>query len=342
MDTEINKVALATVLFHRGEIVESIHRAFVTLTDINGEVLFSLGDPEYATYLRSSAKPLQALSLVSSGALIQFNLSGKHLAIATGSHSGTAEHQQNVLEMLDAAELSVSNLQCGVHAPFDDYTRTQLHVNGKVPQPIHHNCSGKHAAMMLSAKALGENVSNYLDFDHPVQRTINEHIARFAGIDVQSILVGRDGCSAPVHALRMTSAAQAFACLVDPQNVGGDDAVVAQAVVKAMRDHPEMVAGNSGRICTPLMRQGKFGLIAKAGAEGYYAAAWIDPEDGRGRGMTVKVEDGNQRARDPLVIALLQRFGVIDDDLLDSLLPFAAGPIRNHADIEVGRVEVRI
>ena len=58
--------------------------------------------------------------------------------------------------------------------------------------------------------------------------------------------------------------------------------------------------------------------------------------------MCIKVEDGAQRARDPLIIALLQKLGVFGIDLPENIKQFASGEITNFDNIDVGNVFVRI
>src|SRR5437868_7675647 len=80
--------AAPLVEVRRGPIVESRHRGHVAAVDGEGGLVAGLGEPETVTYLRSSAKPFQALPLVTSGAAGRFGLTEVELAVACGSHSG--------------------------------------------------------------------------------------------------------------------------------------------------------------------------------------------------------------------------------------------------------------
>ena len=335
------ETAPPAVIFTRGGRIESLHRAHACIATSEGEVVFALGDPDYSAFLRSSSKPLQALNAVLTGAVDKYGITPRELAVIAGSHGGESIHIEAVVSILSKAGLTPDHLQCGIQQPLDSEMQKTLAEAGEQPTVLHHNCSGKHTGMLIAAKYLGLSPEDYLNTEHPVQREITGVLARMAGVEAGEIANGIDGCSAPVHALPMRAAARAFARMVQPEGLPSDLKRVSDRVVEAMRAHPEMVAASRGRICTELIRNisnNKF--IAKAGAEGYYAAGWVEPKSGKGIGLAMKIEDGAQRARDPLLIALLQRSRILPDELPPALIPFAAGPILNFKGLIVGDIVV--
>jgi len=56
------------VLVTRGSFVESVHRGHVCVVDGRGRTLAVLGSADAVAFIRSAAKPFQALPLVASGA----------------------------------------------------------------------------------------------------------------------------------------------------------------------------------------------------------------------------------------------------------------------------------
>lgn len=331
------------VEFWRGNIIESQHRGYFCVVDSTGNLLSSEGDPDYVTFLRSSSKPLQALVVVLSGARARFNLSDREMAIICGSHGGEEVHLETVLGILAKIGLSPSDLQCGAHPPLDSAARILLQKSGESPTVLHHNCSGKHAGMLANAVHYSIPPDEYLSTECKVQRDITDLIALFSGTPTEKIEIGYDGCSAPVHGLPMRDGALAFARLVDPVGMPDEYVEGCSIITSAMRSNPEMIAAVKDRICSELIRAGSAcDLIAKGGAEGYYAAAWKDPESGRGMGLSLKIEDGSQRARDPLVIRILQKYGVLPHDLSESLKPFAPVMIRNFSGREAGQVKIKV
>jgi L-asparaginase II len=75
----------------RGERVESIHFGAFAVVDTEGKLLASFGDPYGGTFLRSTAKPFQALPFIEMGGADYFNLTPKEIALLCSSHSGTDE-----------------------------------------------------------------------------------------------------------------------------------------------------------------------------------------------------------------------------------------------------------
>lgn len=327
----------------RGGIVEVRHRGYVAVVDARGELLYSRGDPQFKTFLRSSAKPFQAVAVILSGAADRFGLSDREIALLSGSHSGEPFHTELVTDVLAKGGFSVADLQCGVHPPLDDTARNELIRNGIPPSSLHHNCSGKHSGMLLTALHLGSPTADYLDPDQPGQRLIKQVIADTAGINVEDIIIGIDGCSAPVHAISMTAIARLFAQLVRP--VGLEDNLTAALlrVSRAMRAYPEMVAASKGRICTEIMRIGQTEEITgKAGAEGVYGVGWFDKGADTALGLAVKMEDGQQRGRDPVTLEILQKYGVLPAELPEVLKSMRAAALTNWRGKVVGETIVKI
>ena len=151
----------------RGSLVESAHAGAVALVRASGEVVASVGEIAAPIFPRSAIKPLQALPLLETGAAAHFGFGAPEIAIASGSHSGTAAHVALVASMLARAGLSEAALGCGVHEPMDGATARELIRTGRAPSPLHHNCSGKHAGMLATAVHMGEPAEGYWRPEHP-------------------------------------------------------------------------------------------------------------------------------------------------------------------------------
>jgi L-asparaginase II len=320
----------------RGEIVESVHHGAVALADDSGRIVSRHGDPGIVTYLRSAAKPAQILPLLASGAADRFGFSEAEIAIMIGSHGGEPFHVETVRSILARLGLDEEALQCGAHPPYHKPSARALRQAHQQPGALHNNCSGKHAGMLALAVHLGAPVETYLEESHPVQQRIRGAIATLTGVAPGAIVTATDGCSAPNFAVPLGAAAALFARLVAPHALPADLREAAGRATRAMRRHPEMVAGTE-RLCTALMQAGSHGLIAKIGAEGFYGLGYT--RDGRGYGLALKVADGDgERARPTAVIAALRAVDVIDEATAADLLERFVGPLRNHRGIVVGRV----
>jgi L-asparaginase II len=277
------------VAVRRGEILESVHEVHAVAVR-NGSVVAEAGDTALSASLRSSAKPLQALPL----ARAYENLSESELAIAAASHFGTAEHVEAVRALLAATGGTEDELDCGLQ-------------QGRRPEPIFHNCSGKHAGMIAVCRASGWPVEGYRRPDHPLQLALLEEVAGAAELEPEEVATGPDGCGVVCFGLPLERAAFAFSRL--EQLDGGE------RIASSMRARPVLIGGE-GATDTALM-QAQPGWIAKGGAEGLMCAA-----SSAGIGLAVKILDGNSRALRPALAAFGAQFGL---DLPD----FAEVPLRN-------------
>lgn len=319
----------AYVLSYRGEEVENRHRISLALWGQGGLYGYA-GDPGLWTYMRSSAKPFQALALFLTGAVERFGLQEEEVALATASHDGTPAHVEVAAGFLAKLGLGPEHLVCGVHPPFSKEARRALEERGLSPTPLHHNCSGKHAGMLAAAMALGASPEGYERPEHPVQRLNQKTLKALSGVEPK---IATDGCSVPTFALPLARAARAFYLLARPEEAPEGYQEPLRRVGEAMRKHPGLVAG-PGSIDTLLME--RLPLIAKRGADGYYGMALLEGPRGP-LGAALKVEDGSAQAREVAVVALLRLLG-----LDPGPTPWDRPVLQNHRGLEVGHLEARL
>lgn len=288
--------------YTRGPLLESLHQADVAVCAPDGRLLAHFGDPHKMVYLRSAAKPFQALPLVESGAAAAFGLTDRELALACASHAGLDMHAQAVAALQARTGLTEADLQCGAHPVADPATARALILAGQEPTPIRHNCSGKHTGMLIAARHNSWPLDTYLELNHPLQQAIVHALSAMTDVPPSEIVVGVDGCSAPNFAVPLAAAATAFARLADPAHLPPPRAEALRTLYHAMHTHPEMVRGPLD-FDTEAMRLGAGRWVCKGGAEGYQAIA-IAPGvvAAHAVGMTLKVADGAAR---PHAVALL-------------------------------------
>jgi len=153
----------------RGSVVESRNRGHIAVADGDESAIAQFGSPEMVTYLRSSAKPFQAIPLIATGAADRFHFDAKEIAIACGSHNGDPEHIETVRRMLGKIGLDASALKCGAHEPYSPEAARELKERGVEPTALHNNCSGKHTGMLALALHLNAPLETYDEIEHPVQ-----------------------------------------------------------------------------------------------------------------------------------------------------------------------------
>ena len=274
----------------RGRLAESVHPGHLLAVDSVSERL-RIGEVDAPMFARSSLKPVQALAMLRAGA----NLDGAQLALACGSHTGTAEHVAVARSTLTSVGLTDAALQNTPDWPQDGAARAALVREGGGPAPVTQNCSGKHAAMIATCVAAGWDPDGYRSPRHPLQRLIAETMTELTGVRPQEVAV--DGCGAPLFASTVRGLARAFSALAD-----AEPGSLERRVSDAMRARPQLVAGN-GRLDTEAMRDVP-GLICKSGAEGVLAAALPG-----GRAVVAKVADGSARPGPVLLAEGLRRLG---------------------------------
>lgn len=325
----------------RGAIVESRHRGHIVAVTSADDIVAHLGAPETVTYLRSSAKPHQAIPLITSGAADRFNFTPEEIAVACGSHSGEAVHTAVVGRMLEKIGLESSVLKCGIHEPFDREVAREQRRENRAPDVLQNNCSGKHTGMLALALHLGAPVAGYDEPDSPAQQLILSTVAEFAGVPADKIVVGVDGCGVPVFGMSLRRMALMYARLVAaPPMFDSRTREACERIVAAMLTHPEMVGGTSERLDTELMRAGAGTLISKVGAEGVYTVGVRHSSTyPQGLGFALKIEDGeDRRARPTVVIDALRQLGVLNESTLRDLAAYSRFTVRNHRGDDVGSV----
>jgi L-asparaginase II len=288
----------------------------------DGTVALTAGAPAEPVFPRSSNKPIQAAAMLSCG----LDLTGELLALAAASHSGEDFHVAGVRKILAGAGLTQDALQCPPDLPMDEAAQHALLRGGGGPDRLHMNCSGKHAAMLATCVAAGWPTVSYRDPGHPLQVEIRRALEQLAGEPVAA--AGVDGCGAPLFAISLIGLARAFRALVR----AAPDAPE-RKVADAMRAHPEWTSG-SARPERALMTAVP-GLLLKSGAEGVEAFALAD-----GRAAAFKIDDGGQRARPAVTIALLRALGT-GENLLAGLGALAAPPVLGGREV-VGQIRVKI
>jgi L-asparaginase II len=341
MSAEQIPLAEPLVQVRRGGITESRHRGHIVVVEPDGNVVAQLGVPETVTFLRSSAKPFQALPLLVSGAADAFGFTDREVAMACASHNGEPIHTELVASLLKKIGLGPEALKCGIHEPYSVAAAQQLRERGEAPNVLQNNCSGKHAGMLATAVHLGAPTETYNKPEHPVQLAIGKSIAQFSGVAVEDLAVGTDGCAVPVFGITVKAMALTYARLVAPP-ADFDEATrnACNRIVRVMSSYPELIGGTTDRLDTEIMRAAPGRLISKVGAEGVYTAGVLPNERWpRGLGVALKIEDGDdKRARPTVVIEALRQLGVLRDESLEAVARYAFFPILNRPGEIVGEV----
>jgi L-asparaginase II len=286
----------------RGGTVESLHRACAALAGPDGEIVERWGDPGMVTFWRSSAKPLQAQAWLADGTVDHYGWGAEQLAIMSASHDGLDVQADVVKGMLADIGLSEADLRC------DDTLKAR------------HNCSGNHTGFLAATVHHGWDIATYQLPEHPAQQAALKAFAAITGLDVGGIPTGVDGCGIVCYATPVTVAASTYALLPE----------LLPEITAAMRAHPLLVEGPEW--LDTILMENMPGTTSKSGAEGLGCISLPD-----GRGFSVKVVDGADRAMEPAAVAVLE--AVLGRDAVpEAVRRIGRPPIKNDVGDVVGEL----
>ena len=316
----------------RGDLTESIHVIFATVVDDSGNIVFSTGDPNYVTCIRSSLKPFQAAAAIRSGAIDAAGFDESEIALMCASHLGENIHVKTAQKMLSKIGYTSDDYDCGIHPPADMVSRHELIRSGIQPNPFHNNCSGKHAGMLAIAKHLAKSPKNYTNADNIVQKTIFDALQDYSG--VKDIPTETDGCSAPTAFFTLETIAKLY------QKLSTEDYPELVRVFNAMSAFPYNVAGK-GHFDTKFINALDGNATTKGGGESIRGIA-LKNRDGKNLGISLKVLDGSPRAMPVGTITLLEHLDLLTKRELSKLKEFRKRERKNCRNNNIGQVEVYI
>jgi L-asparaginase II len=315
--------ALPLVRVVRSGLEESVHLGHVAVCDAEGRLVASAGDPRHLVFARSCMKPLQAA--VSLAAIGDVRLSDREIAVMCSSHNAEPIHLGAVRALLKRAGLGPAALQTPPAWPLDE----QEMARAQHRNPQFHDCSGKHAGMLLACVRAGWDTTTYLQRSHPLQRRVLRAVQR--GTGAEDVAIGVDGCGTPVHGVPLAAMATLYARFAETERLA-PLAEETDRAIEGMLAEPYLVGGRD-RDDTAVM-QATGDVVAKEGAEALDCAAVLSS----GLGVAVKISDGSSRAAGPALIHALEQVGGLERShvsaLADRARPAVLGGGRPVGDLE--------
>ena len=317
----------------RAGLEDKAHLGYVCCVDETGRTVLSAGDEEEVIFLRSAAKPIQALPVIRRRLDEKYGLTEEESAIFAGSHLGQACHTQALTSMLDKTGLREEDMCMLPCRPECKKTDDGRIARGLPLRRLYHNCSGKHVALMLLQRELGGPVEDYWKRGSACQKEVLSTIARFMEMPEERIPIGVDGCGVPVFAAPMRNIALSFLNLMRPARLG-DEALreTVERYVPRLHKYPYMMKGY-GDLCTLLC--GHENILAKGGANGLFCVG-LHRE---GIGIAFRTIDGDIGSRPLILAAILEKLGLPPVKALDEL---GAGLIHNDTGEVVGEARAEI
>jgi len=306
----------------RDGALESQHLGSLAVVDFYGSILAKVGNPYRRTFIRSSAKPMQAIPTFADDACMRrFKFTSRERAYMTGSNNGERRHQEIGAHILEKLGLEIKHLKCGIHPPVDEQTADEMRKNGEPFTPLCHNCAGNHLVMLALSVHRGWPIANYTNPEHPYQKEVLKWISMLSSVPKNLITIGADGCTAPVYQMTLRELALCFARFGKSEeliSLSNPDKLDIERGAKAMRQviddywaHPEIMGGRN-RFDTFMNTVGRGKFFAKGGGEGFQLAGVADD----GIGIAIKIIDGDplKRARCTSLLEAMHQLGIISDN----------------------------
>ncbi|MDO5716332.1 MAG: asparaginase [Tissierellia bacterium] len=309
----------------RNHLQEATHQGHIAVVGPKGLVA-SYGDPHYATFMRSSAKPVQVLPTLLAGLDKTYDLGPEEISIMSASHMGEPFHIETLLGIMEKTGLKEEDLLMKPTYPGAPYAREEaIRQGGK--RKLYHNCSGKHLNLLLYHREKTGTTEGYYETSSPVFQAISEYLKRLSS--TPKIETGVDGCGVPVFYVPIFHQAKLFLQLTNPELV--EDALLSQAIEKvfsSVHAYPKHISGTD-KICSIINEDPE--LFAKGGAKGIYCFGMKNPA----LGFAVKVEDGTADSWPQVVKELLRIYKPSSPTIakLDHLFP---SQITNDNDRVIG------
>lgn len=295
----------ALVYTTRGALVENVHRGHVAVVCADGKLIAAAGDVNVQTYMRSTAKPVQAIAVMMSGVADKLGLDDEALALMCASHQGGPAHIAALERMLVRTGVLEEALAFQETMPSGKEEREAYLRSGGEPRKLHHVCAGKHIGMLALCKYRGWPGDSYTEPDHPLQREVLRFAGMFAGLPPEELPLAVDGCGLPVAALPLWRLALVYARLTARPEAWADTALRAAAarIAAAMSRHPALVEG-PGRLATAMLGDGN--VVAKSGAQGIFAFALRKER----LAVAIKMDDGTESAWPQAACAVLEQLRI--------------------------------
>jgi len=296
-----------TVQTTRGAVVEMESRVNAAIVDASGRLVESFGTVDRRLPLRSTAKPLQALALVESGAADELAMTPVELTLACASHSGEDGHVTAVASLLERLGQSEADLQCGASLPYSRAVADEYLAHGGTPRRIRHTCSGKHAGFLALGAHLGADPARYLDRAGGVQQAALAAVAERCGMALGDDDIVGDGCGAPCPCVTLEAVARGWATLMD-------DTTSSTRIRTSIAAHPWYLAG-TGRFDTAIAEVTAGRVLSKIGTDGMHLA--MAPH--AGLAVAAKAVDGSRIAAEEGLVHLLVQSGALSTDEAERL-----------------------
>lgn len=313
------------IKYERNGIEEQTHFGIVIHMNKTGVIKKIGNDNGFKFYHRSCMKPLQASVLIDEEIDKKYNLSDEEIAICCASHTGEIMHRENVLSVLKKTGFNVEDLLLHPHEPLSKNERIRLIKENLLPDKIHNNCSGKHAAMLAICKEKNFDITDYKNINHPLSKLIINKVCELCETDINDAEISKDGCGLPVIATTPEALGKGYLNLFTDKKY--------DKIKQAFLNHPYLIGGKGRPDSEIINADPDKSVIAKVGACGLIVIVNTKLEEC----IVIKIADANQDARTAAAIAALKTLKR-PDNITDRLYKIFSNEIRTQDNELIGEI----
>ncbi|WP_186438535.1 asparaginase [Cohnella terricola] len=314
MNTITMPADVPLIAMKRGGQMENVHRGRISVVSAkDGELVYACGDVQTPAYVRSTAKPVQAIASLLDGTAETYGFEDRHLALLAASHRGSREQLETLEDILRLTGLDEDALAIHPTLPVGRRARDEWVAAGGKPRKLFHTCAGKHLGVLAWSKLKGWPLEGYIHPDHPAQQEIFRRIKRWAEAENEQVTLGKDGCGFPVAAMPLRRLALMYGRLANPEFAQDREAArVAERIASAMNAYPDRVEGKH-RLASILLEDPN--VVAKSGAHGVFALGLRSEK----LGVSIAVTDGTEVAWPYVIKAILKQTGGVSAETMRKL-----------------------
>lgn len=315
---------------YRGGILENVHLGVICGVNERGDVVYSVGNVGHITFLRSAAKPFQAIPVAKMNIAEKYGLTDREAALFAASHRGETYHMEGLEAILRKTGIREDELLTCPTYPLNDEPKAACLQQGIAKRKLYHNCSGKHLGVLALCKELGYSTDDYWAVEHPVQQSALQSFAELAEYPKDEIGIGIDGCGFPVYALPVKNLAIAYLKMACPDLIKDEETRTAVTKITGwMNSNPDIVASHNF-ICTALLTDPN--IVAKGGAKGVYGFGLKKER----LSFALKVIDGSELVWPVIVASILEQIDYDNKETIERLHALAPREIENDNHLVVG------